>query len=177
EAAALPAEAVTAICAAFTIGTARTMDQDPRFGLVVLSEVAQRALSPAVNDPGTAIDVIGRQTRLLSFWGEAWQEAERTEPDYPRVRVPALVYHDLFEDAFNLIARDGAGQVDVMLRLVKGLQALTRIGPEGARAAARQQLLVALSRAKANLPDGDDLRRLQAAIDPAGAEEPRDKRG
>lgn len=177
EAAALPAEAVTAICGAFTIGTARTMDQDPRFGLVVLSEVAQRALSPAVNDPGTAIDVIGRQTRLLSFWGEAWQEAERSEPDYPRVRVPALVYHDLFEDAFNLIARDGAGQVDVMLRLVKGLQALTRIGPDGARAAARQQLLVALSRAKAKLPDGDDLRRLQAAIDPAGAEEPRDKRG
>ncbi len=40
---------------AFVLGTARTFDQDPRFGLIVLSEVAQRALSPAVNDPGTAI--------------------------------------------------------------------------------------------------------------------------
>lgn len=165
----LPDEIAKGIRAAFTIGIARTLDQDPRFGLVVLSEVAQRALSPAVNDPGTAIDVIGRQTRLLSFWVEAWQEAEKTEPDYPRVRVPALGYDDLFEDAFNLIGRDGAAQVDVMLRLVKALQALTRIGPPAARAAAARQLRLTLLRAGENLPDKDDLRRLHAAVDPAAA--------
>ena len=35
---------------------------------VVLAEIASRALSPAVNDPGTAIDVLGRLVRVLSRW-------------------------------------------------------------------------------------------------------------
>ena len=46
----------------------READLRPRpvFGLCVLAENASRALSPAVNDPGTAIDVIGRGVRLLA---------------------------------------------------------------------------------------------------------------
>ena len=39
------------IANAFVIGENRTFDEDPRFGLIVLSEIAARALSPAVNDP------------------------------------------------------------------------------------------------------------------------------
>lgn len=49
----------------FVIGNQRTFEADPRFGFVVLSEIASRALSPTVNDPGTAIDVIATSTRLL----------------------------------------------------------------------------------------------------------------
>lgn len=52
-------EDAEAIAATFVIGDSRAFDQDPRFGLVALSEIASRALSPAVNDPGTAIDVTG----------------------------------------------------------------------------------------------------------------------
>jgi uncharacterized membrane protein len=158
----LPDHAIDRIRKAFTIGSIRTYDQDPRFGLVVLSEVALRALSPAVNDPGTAIDVIGRQTRLLSYCGEAWTQAAQTEAKYPRIRVPALQQDDLFEDAFNLIGRDGGGQVDVLLRLVKALQALADTGPDSSRVAARRQLNVALERAERLLQNPDDRRRLQA---------------
>lgn len=149
---------------AFTIGTARTYDQDPRFGVVVLSEVALRALSPAVNDPGTAIDIIGRQTRLLSFWGDAWQRGTRNPANYPRISVPALQYDDMFEDAFNLIGRDAAGQIDVMLRLTKALQALTATGPEASRVAARHQLRIALDRAEDALQSPFDCQRLSDAV-------------
>ncbi|MFO7855483.1 MAG: DUF2254 family protein, partial [Paracoccaceae bacterium] len=51
---------------AFLLGPQRTFEEDPRFGLVVMAEIAGRALSPGVNDPGTAIAVIGRFVRLLS---------------------------------------------------------------------------------------------------------------
>lgn len=153
-----------AMIKAFTIGLQRSYDQDPRFGLVVLSEVALRALSPAVNDPGTAIDVIGRQTRLLTTWAERWEGACTQEPLYPRLRVPALQYGDLFEDAFNLIGRDGAGQVDVMLRLVKTLMALAEIGPPASRQAASDQLAVAMARARAAMTSNDDLRRMTEAL-------------
>src|SRR5690606_29386814 len=45
--------AIEAVRAAFNVGARRSFDQDPRFGLIVLSEIASKALSPAVNDPGT----------------------------------------------------------------------------------------------------------------------------
>lgn len=150
--------------AGFSTAALRSYDQDPRFGLVVLSEVALRALSPAVNDPGTAIDVIGRQTRLLTHWAEAWEAASGAPPDYPRLRLPALRYSDLFEDAFALIGRDGAGQVDVLLRLAKALMALGRIGPQPSRDAARAQLRVMLARAEQGLSCEDDRRRLAEAV-------------
>lgn len=143
---------------ALTIGNERSFDQDPRFGLVVLSETAQRALSPAVNDPGTAIDVIGRATRLLSTWSEP---IEDLEPQFPRVFIPALTAEDLFEDAFMTIARDGATQVEVQLRLQKCLAALSRLGSEEFRAASRRQSLLALSRAEKALPIKADFQRLR----------------
>ena len=152
----------------FAIGATRSYDQDPRFGLVVLTEVALRALSPAINDPGTAIDVIGRQTRLLTFWGDAWDEADEQEPVYPQLSVPPLNYHDMFEDAFNLIGRDGAGHIDVMLRLLKSLSALTRIGPAPSRNAARHQLELAYGRAMPILQTDDEKQRLTKVYTDAG---------
>ena len=162
---AVPSEMTALIRAAFTLGTARSFDQDPRFGLVALSEVALRALSPAVNDPGTAIDVIGRQTRLLTYWAQGHDSGEAVpQVAYPRISVPPLRFGDLYEDAFNLIGRDGAGQIDVMLRLVKALEALTRIGPPEARQAAGRQLAIARDRAMQNLPMAEERDRLAAAL-------------
>lgn len=155
------------IRAALTIGDTRSFDQDPRFGLVVLTEVALRALSPAVNDPGTAIDVIGRHARLLTLWAQGWEDACRQEPEYPRLRVPALEYDDLFEDAFNLVGRDAAAQIDVLLRLAKSLVALSRIGPDPSRRAALAQLRILADRAERALLAKDDRRRLTAAVDDA----------
>ncbi|MGJ9420168.1 DUF2254 domain-containing protein [Massilia sp. CMS3.1] len=43
---------------AFIIGPLRQFDDDPRFGLVVLAEIACRALSPGINDSGTAIGIL-----------------------------------------------------------------------------------------------------------------------
>lgn len=147
-----------AVRRAVTIGNERDFDQDPRFGLVVLSETAQRALSPAVNDPGTAIDVIGRATRLLSKWADPIEEPV---PQFPRIFVPALTADDLFEDAFMTIARDGAAQVEVQLRLQKSLAALGRTGSKEFRAAAQRQAALALSRAEKAMPNEADFKRLR----------------
>lgn len=149
---------------AFTVARARSFDQDPRFGIIVLTEVALRALSPAVNDPGTAIDVIGRHARLLTLLSEGWHRSELHKPDHPRLRLPPLRYDDIHEDAFRLIARDGANQIDVLTRLVKTLDALTRIGPEPARQAAARQLRLACVRGAEELPapDRQELERLVA---------------
>ena len=40
------------------LGDERTFDQDPAFALRMMVDVANRALSPAVNDPTTAVQVL-----------------------------------------------------------------------------------------------------------------------
>lgn len=145
---------------AFTIADERSFDQDPRFGLVVLGEIASRALSPGVNDPGTAIDVIGRCTRLLSAWAEG-TGAAGAEITYPHVHVPPLASKDLFEDAFMLVARDGAGKIEIQLRLQKALAALARCGGDDVRDAARHQWRLARERADAALTLEADRARLR----------------
>lgn len=66
---------------ALTIGSERVYDRDPRFGMIVLSEIASRALSAAVNDPGTAISIIGSQIRLITAWKAPLDNREQTEND------------------------------------------------------------------------------------------------
>ena len=61
---------------AFIVGDDRTFREDPRFGLVTLAEIAARALSPAVNDVGTAIDIVGTFVRLLARWAEPTGDIE-----------------------------------------------------------------------------------------------------
>jgi uncharacterized membrane protein len=161
----LPAEAMTEEVAdeirdAFEIAALRSYEQDPRFGIIVLSEIASRALSPAVNDPGTAIDVLGRQLRNLAQWRNS-----ETEPLLDHVWVPGLSLDDLLTDAFATIARDGAGLIEVQLRLQKTLLALVQIDAKTFGTAAQAQSERALHLAKAALHLPEDLGHLQALHD------------
>lgn len=158
-----PADVDTAaIAKAFLIGGERTFDEDPRFGLIVLSEIASRAMSPAVNDPGTAIDVIGRFVRLFAQWSEPRAPGEVKPTECDRVSVPELSVHDLFDDAFNAIARDGAGAVEVAIRLQKALAALAPLGDAAMLDAAMRHSRMALARAEKALVIAEDLEVVRA---------------
>lgn len=147
-----------AFAQAFTIGPQRQFDDDPRFGMVVLAEIAGRALSPGINDPGTAIGVLGSLQRLFAA---AVSGGPADTPTCDRVAVPALALDELFDDAFNAIARDGAGIVEVALRLQRHLGELGREHP-ALRAHARRHADLALRRAERALAFPDDLDRVRA---------------
>lgn len=117
------------IRATLIIGTRRTFDNDPRFGLCVLSEIASRALSPAVNDPGTAIDVIGRGVRTLTCWSKPQVSSSNNDQGCKQVFLRGLTVDDLFDDFFAPISRDGAALLEVNLRLLKALISLAKINP------------------------------------------------
>ena len=135
------------IAKAFAVGNERSFDQDPRFGLCVLAEIASRALSPAVNDPGTAIDVVGRAERILLQWSPP-RPHPKNEPDYPSVWIPPLSTEDLYDDVFTPIARDGASMFEVQVRLQKALWALFTAGDASVRRAATAQSEHSLERAE-----------------------------
>jgi uncharacterized membrane protein len=143
----------------------RSFDQDPRFGLVVLSEIASRALSPAVNDPGTAISVLDSGLRCFEIFAEA--SADTEDPRYSRIHGPAIEIRDLFTDFFTKIARDGAGMVEVQQRIQLCLQALAQSWPQLFSVAAAEASSDALERALeviGHKPDIKDLRARSAKV-------------
>ncbi|WP_373184558.1 DUF2254 domain-containing protein [Halopseudomonas sp.] len=152
-----------AIRNAFTLGNDRSFEQDPRFGLSVLAEIASRALSPAVNDPGTAIDVLGRAVRILSYYSEENVAEMQAAPIYLRVHVPALELNDLFDDIFAPIARDGASLLEVQMRLHKGLLLLAGQGEHLARCA-RVQAQYALRHTDVAMALEEDRQRLRNLV-------------
>ncbi len=163
-----------AVRKAFIVGGDRVLDADPSFGLVILSEIALRALSPALNDPGTAIDVINTQTRLLDEWGAQVVGAEDVgaEEDvrFAGLSVAEIDPSVLVTDAFAAIARDGAAMIEVQLQLQKSLATLaaTRPGPFGEPA--RRMSREALERARAAMRYQGDVETLEAAAAAVGQE-------
>ncbi|MCP5280003.1 MAG: DUF2254 domain-containing protein [Rhodoferax sp.] len=150
---------------AFVIGHERLFDDDPRFGLIVLSEIGTRALSPGINDPGTAIATIGTLVRLMVLWSEPLAEAAESaeHAHHDRIEVPPLSVDDMFDDAFTAIGRDGAAMVDVSLRLQKALDALARLQEPGMHAAATRHARMALARCEHAMPLARDLAQVREA--------------
>ena len=135
---------------AFVLGTERTMEQDPKFALRLLVDVAIRALSPAVNDPTTAVQALDQIDDLLRRMGTRTLDLGRLTGvrGYTRVTYPAPTWDDLVALALDEIRMYGAGSLQVARRLRLLLQGLDAIVLEERRAAVR-----------------DRLRRLDEAID------------
>ncbi|XUY29304.1 DUF2254 domain-containing protein [Agrobacterium sp. rho-8.1] len=151
------------IKASFSVEDTRSFDQDPRFGASVLAEIASRALSPAINDPGTAIDVIARSLRALAVWNEPLETSKPGAILFANVYVPTISLDDIFDDLFTPIARDGAAIVEVGLRLQKTFGVLARLGAPGFRNNAIRHSKEALARAELALSLENDRQRVRAA--------------
>lgn len=148
---------------AFTLGDARRFDQDPRFGLIVLTEIAQRALSPGINDPGTAIDVITRQAKLLARFRDAIN-ADAGKPRFPRIHVRPLRPASLLRDAFDPIARDGADIIEVQIKIQKALAVLAEGADDHMLTAIHATSARCYDRAMEGLALEDDKSRLHDMI-------------
>ena len=155
-------EVIEKIAKAFEIAARRAFEYDLRFGLLVLSEIASKALSPGINDPGTALEILVRATRLLEAWAHR-DRRRRDKPAYDRIHAPEIATGDLFDDAFDAIERDGAGLVEVALRVQAALAILAASRDPDTAAAARRHSQRALARARAGLSQADDLARVEKA--------------
>ena len=133
----------------FHMGDTRRVNSDPRYGMILLSEIADRALSPAVNDPGTAIAVLGIQIRLLETWNN--HILKTAEVSYESLEAYPLNPDDLMDDAFTAISRDGAGMFEVGVRIQKSLAVLSRMGNEDLTRAARRHSKLAAQQANVAL--------------------------
>jgi uncharacterized membrane protein len=104
---------------AFLLGTERTMEQDPKFALRLLVDVAIKALSPAVNDPTTAVQALDQIEDLLRRMGVRTLDLGRLVGvrGFTRVTYPAPTWDDLLALATDEIRMYGAGSLQVARRL------------------------------------------------------------
>ena len=126
---------------ALTFGTERTMDQDPAFGFRQLVDIADRALSPGINDPTTATQVIDQVHDLLRRLAVRHIPSPQRVDDSGalRVIVPAPDWADHVDLAVDEIRISGGGSIQVVRALRRMLDDLETVVPDGRRAVIRRQ--------------------------------------
>ncbi len=109
--------------AAIEIGPTRTMQQDVEFGIVQIVDVALRAISPAVNDPTTAISCVDQLSCILIRWiGRDPPRSYHYDPPHVlRAVVPWTDLNGLLDLAFEQIRHYSTADAAVSLRLMRAL--------------------------------------------------------
>jgi uncharacterized membrane protein len=123
-------------------GPERTMEQDPTFSLRIVVDIALKALSPAINDPTTAVLAIDQLHRLLRQVGrrQLSDESFRDDAGRPRVIFRTPNWEDFVSLAFSEIRRCGANNFQVARRLRAMIENLMHTLPAHRHAALQQQL-------------------------------------
>jgi uncharacterized membrane protein len=106
---------------AFDIGPMRTLQQDVEFGVIQIVDIALRAISPAVNDPSTAISCIDQLTRILIRWVDRFPPDSLlfSPPHVLRVILPWIDLDGLLNTALEQIRAYATTDAAVSLRLLR----------------------------------------------------------
>ena len=108
------------------LGRERTFEQDPKYPIRLLVDIAIKALSPAINDPTTAVQTIDQLEDLLRRLGAAELDAGYVVDESGALRLvfPTPTWEDYLTLAFDEIRHFGSGSVQVMRRMRSALVGL-----------------------------------------------------
>jgi uncharacterized membrane protein len=122
---------------AIRLGNERTFEQDPKYAVRLLVDIAIKALSPAVNDPTTAVQALDQIEDLLIRVGRRRLEigAFRDANGTLRLLVAFPTWEDFLTLAFDEIRFYGATSIQVMRRMMALVGELLSIMPEERRPA------------------------------------------
>ncbi len=103
---------------AMTLGFERTSTQDVGYGLRQLTDVTNKALSPGINDPTTAVHALGHSSALLcELAGHDLGPRPLHEGEVLRVLLASPGFAELLEMAVTQPRRYGAADPFVLARL------------------------------------------------------------
>ena len=108
-----------ALRSAVALGSERTMEQDPTFAVRIVIDIALKALSPAINDPTTAVLAIDQLHRLLRAVGTRHLRTDEVLDRSGQLRaiVRTPNWDDFVHLAFSEIRACGANNLQVVRRL------------------------------------------------------------
>jgi uncharacterized membrane protein len=119
----LSSELASAFRAAFDFGPTRTLQQDIEFGVLQIVDIALKAISPAVNDPTTAVGCIDQLSRILIRFASRELPESRLYDlrGVARVHIQWIDFSKLLDSAFGQIRMYSESDVAVSLRLLRAL--------------------------------------------------------
>ncbi len=123
--------------AALWLEPQRTLDNDPAYSIRLLVDIAIRALSPAVNDPTTAVSVLDELDGVLRLLGGSALEDNVVLDERGVVRLVRAVssWDDLVALALTEIHQYGRESFQVQRRLAAMLHDLVKLSPPERHAA------------------------------------------
>ena len=125
-----------------TCGSERTMEQDPTFAFRIVIDIALRALSPAINDPTTAVLAIDQLHRMLRMVGKRHLRTDEILGASGQLRVFFRTpnWEDFVHLAFSEIRSCGSSNMQVVRRLRAMIENLIQTLPPYRHAALHQEL-------------------------------------
>jgi uncharacterized membrane protein len=162
----ITAERRAALLSAIDLGPTRTLQQDVEFGVVQIVDIGLRAISPAVNDPTTAITCVDQLSSILIRWIRRVPPRSfyYDPPHVLRLAIPWIAFDGLLDLAFEQIRHCAAADAAVSLRLIRALSDMRACAndPEiAARLVTRGQKIVAGCTGKV---EPNDLERLESRL-------------
>lgn len=156
-----------------TLADERTIDQDPLYAFRLLVDIATRALSPAVNDPSTAVQVLDRiESLLLLLAGRRLDRgAIRDAQGRVRLVVPLPGWDDFLSVALTEIRQYGGTSTQVVRRLRAVLHDLLVAAPASRRPDIERQIALLDQTVADSYPNPAE-RVLAAVADRHGLGEP-----
>ncbi len=120
----------------------RTFEQDPKYALRLLVDVAIKALSPAINDPTTAVQALDQIDDHLRRLGQCRLDVGRVKDAGGTLRLvfPVPSWEDFLRLGFEEIRACGATSIQVMRRMREALNTLLATVPESRKRAVRAVL-------------------------------------
>ena len=158
------------LLAAIEIGPTRTMQQDVEFGSIQIVDIALRAISPAVNDPSTAISCVDHLSRIMILCISRLPPPSHyyDPPHVLRLFVPWINFDGLLDTAFEQIRHYAAADIAVSLRLLRAfhdIASATEHADQRSKLAERAKRVVASSAEHLPKDDLGKLRQRLAALE------------
>jgi uncharacterized membrane protein len=119
----LASEGIAELRSAFDFGPSRTLQQDLEFGVLQIVDIALKAISPAVNDPSTAISCVDQLSRILIRFAsrELPESTLYDPPGVVRVSIQWTDFDRMVDAAFEQIRLYSQTDMAVSLRLLRAL--------------------------------------------------------
>jgi uncharacterized membrane protein len=142
------------------LGSERTFEQDPKYAIRILVDIAIKALSPAINDPTTAVQALDQVEDLLLRLGRSELAVGCVRDGAGRLRLafPVPSWEDFLILAFDEIRFYGASSIQVMRRMRALLQCLMEHVPSERRPALQSYLERVDAGTRRAFEDGEDRR-------------------
>ena len=149
---------VSALCQSVALGQERTMEQDPAFAFRIIVDIACKGLSPAINDPTTAVLAIDQIHHLLRSVGTRRLDEGLAHDRSGSLRLvyPTPDWEDFVCLAFTEIRHFGGTSIQVARRLRAMLENLIEILPPARAALLRGELARVQRSAERFFPEPED---------------------